>query len=144
MKSISLTANTKVSAPILCLAIFSFIGCGENNPTRIRVFGDITWKGQPIPSGYITFSPDVTQGNSGPQGIAWIKDGKFDTKFAKGRGSSLGPQVTDIYGYDGVNPTEEHPWGSPLFVRHQTTITVKEPPETLSLVVPDTVALAPR
>lgn len=139
----SSSAQSIVGVCTAYLAI-ALAGCSESGPNRIDVAGNVTWKGQPIPSGYMTFSPDVKQGNSGPQGVAWIKAGRFDTRFEKGRGASLGPQVTHIYGYDGVNPSEEHPWGSPLFLRHETSITVKESAEPVDIAVPDSVPPAPR
>ena len=119
-------------------------GCGDDGPARINVSGDVTWKGGPIPSGYMTLSPDVKKGNSGPQGIAFIKDGKFDTRFKGGRGAATGPQLLNVYGYDGVNPSEDHPWGAPLFLQHETKITVSEVQEPIKLVVPDSAKPAPR
>jgi hypothetical protein len=132
------------SAICLACAALSLAGCSEDGPTRFHVAGNLTWKGQPIPSGYVTFSPDVKQGNSGPQGIAWIKEGKFDTRFTKGRGASPGAQVMHVYGYDGVNPSEEHPWGAPIFLRYETSIDVKDSSQQLDIAVPNTVPPAPK
>jgi hypothetical protein len=137
--------SLKLSAAVwVALATMTLAGCGEDGPHRIHVAGNVTWKGQPIPSGYVTFSPDVKQGNTGPQGIAWIKEGKFDTRFSKGRGASPGAQVMHVYGYDGVNPSEEHPWGAPIFLRYESSIVVKEPADPVDIVVPETVPPAPK
>jgi hypothetical protein len=130
----------------VCVALATIVlaGCAEDGPHRIHVAGNVTWKGQPIQSGYVTFSPDVKQGNTGPQGIAWIKEGKYDTRFPKGRGASPGAQVMHIYGYDGINPTEEHPWGAPVFLRYEMSMSAADPAVELDVAVPDTVPPAPK
>lgn len=126
-----------------CWLMASLSGCGEAGPKRIHVFGDVTWKGQPVPAGYITLSPDVKQGNSGPQGVAWIQAGKFDTSFENGRGAAPGAQVAQVFGYDGINRSADHPWGAPLFVRYETTLTAQEPAAPVTLVVPDSTRSMP-
>lgn len=72
-------------------------GCfGESGPQRFRVSGEITFDGKPVPHGEILFTPDSGQGNSGPQGIAMIQDGKFDTKGSRAPGVAGGPTVIQV------------------------------------------------
>ena len=64
-------------------------GCmGDPGPKRYRVSGEITFDGKPVPHGEIVFTPDSGQGNSGPQGIAIIQNGHFDTKGTRAPGVS--------------------------------------------------------
>lgn len=46
----------------------------------------------------ITFTPDSAAGNSGPQGVAPIKDGKYDTAAPEGKGVGGGPMIIHITG----------------------------------------------
>lgn len=73
------------------------LGCGDGEPTRHRVSGAATVDGKDIPFGEILFTPDGAKQNTGPQGIATIKDGKFDTS-ADGKGIAGGPTVVRVLG----------------------------------------------
>lgn len=69
-------------------------GCGESapaGPQRYRLTGKVTFDGQPLKFGTITFEPDAAKGNSGPQGMATVRDGIFDTSKAGGAGVVGGP-----------------------------------------------------
>ncbi|MEM7452996.1 MAG: hypothetical protein AAF456_01450 [Planctomycetota bacterium] len=72
-------------------------GCsGNEDPRTIQISGTVTLNGEPIRNGKISFSPDTQQGNSGPMGVARIKDGKFDTTDIGGRGVVGGPHRVEI------------------------------------------------
>jgi hypothetical protein len=82
---------------LLALALAS--GCNSSSgPSRYQLNGEISFNGQPIPAGVIVFTPDTAQGNSGPQGIANIKDGKYDTAAPEGRGVGGGPTIVRVTG----------------------------------------------
>jgi hypothetical protein len=49
--------------------------------------------GESVPYGEILFTPDGGQGNSGPQGIATIQNGKYDTAGSRAPGVAGGPTV---------------------------------------------------
>ena len=49
--------------------------------------------------GQIVFEPDRSAGNSGPQGFAEIRDGKYDT--TTGKGTVGGVHIVRISGYEG-------------------------------------------
>ena len=70
-------------AAILCLVLLlaaTVAGCGRpSGPRRYRVSGTVRCDGRPIPVGEILFTPDGTHGHRGPQGLATIRDGRFDT-----------------------------------------------------------------
>jgi len=52
---------------------------GHDGPNRYSLTGEIKIDGKPIPAGEIMFEPDTSQGNSGPAGVAEIKDGRYAT-----------------------------------------------------------------
>jgi hypothetical protein len=65
---------------MLGMLLAPFCGCSKVDKERpVRVAGEVKFKGQPVPFGFIVFSPDIQAGNSGPQGSAKILNGKFDT-----------------------------------------------------------------
>jgi hypothetical protein len=77
------------------------LGCGESGPKRHRVSGKVTFKGEPIPYGDVLITPDDAKKNSGPQGIASIRDGVYDTSGADGKGYGGGPAVMRVTGLTG-------------------------------------------
>tara|TARA_R110002095_G_scaffold206269_1_gene190204 strand:- start:1595 stop:2041 length:447 start_codon:yes stop_codon:yes gene_type:complete len=86
--------------------LFLMAGCGwnnENGPQRFDVTGIVTFNNKPVPRGTIVFSPDKSEGNSGPQGAAEIRDGKFDTSL-KGKGIVGGSHLVIISGFDNIDP----------------------------------------
>jgi hypothetical protein len=82
-------------ASIFCAAIFA--GCtGSDAPTRYRVSGEVKFDGQPVQYGEVLFTPDGAQGNSGAQGIAEIKNGRYDTQGSRAPGVAGGPMVVVV------------------------------------------------
>jgi hypothetical protein len=77
------------------------LGCGESGPKRFRLSGTASFDGRPIPYGDVLFTPDGAKQNSGPQGIAQIRDGKYDTAGADGKGIAGGPTVIRVTGLTG-------------------------------------------
>jgi hypothetical protein len=72
-------------------------GCSESGgPKAYRVSGEAKHGGQPIVFGDVLFTPDGAAGNSGPQGIATIRDGKYDTSAPGGQGFGGGPAVIKV------------------------------------------------
>ncbi|MCH2114103.1 MAG: hypothetical protein MK171_04240 [Pirellulales bacterium] len=100
------------------LALGSLItGCsGDSGPKRYELSGEAKVEGQPIPVGYITFTPDTKAGNSGSGTHAEIKDGRYRTE--PDRGTVGGPHVVSVSGFDGKkiqHGPELNPMGKPLF-----------------------------
>ncbi|WP_207396765.1 hypothetical protein [Bremerella alba] len=106
-------ACSSIIATFGILATFALcVGCsGGDGTARNRVSGTVTLDGQPIPNGMITFEPDFNKGHTGPQGIARIRDGRFDTNTEGGRGIIGGPHRVRIEGYRGevVDPESADP-----------------------------------
>ncbi|NLE36404.1 MAG: hypothetical protein GX621_00095 [Pirellulaceae bacterium] len=130
---------------ITCMiAVTAMVGCGKTDTgtPRVDVRGSVTWKGRPVPAGYVLFSPDASRNNSGPQGMATIVDGAYDTRGADGRAPVPGPVIVTINGFDGggggaVDEGEGRPRGSRLFMPYEMPIVVPEAAGALNLEVPD-------
>lgn len=128
-------ARAGLTALIACA--LAAAGCGgQEGPKRYHVSGQVTWQGNPVPAGTVTFTPDVRKGNSGPQGAAPIRNGRYDTRDAGGRGTTGGPQIVSVRGFDGSPPTETDPLGRQLFAEHQAEHDLPKENTTLDLAVP--------
>lgn len=88
------------AGPRCLLLLFVAVQCAgcqsESGPTRYRVSGKITFAGQPVPYGEVLFTPDSSKGNSGPQGIATIEDGQYDTAGSRAPGVGGGPTIVEV------------------------------------------------
>lgn len=107
---------------IVCsaLVVVALVGCaGETGPKKAVLNGAVTYKGQPVPKGEITFEPDTTKGNSGPGTVGRIENGAYDLKG--GMGVVGGPHIVRITGFDGV-PDGENSDGKLLFQNHEIQI----------------------
>lgn len=82
------------------LATLAAAGCGPRD-TRIRnrVSGTVTYGGEPVVAGEILLIPDGAKGNSGPEGLAIIKDGRFDTRGSRAPGVDGGPMEIEVTGF---------------------------------------------
>jgi hypothetical protein len=142
MKSCQHSVLSLTMSAILFVAMACCLsGCGgDTGPKRIHVSGNVTWKGQKIPSGFVSFNPDTKKGSSGPQGLAKIKDGRFDSRVDGGRGVSPGALEALVCGFDGMNSSDDHPWGKPLFLDHKLSVTVADESQSeFNLEVPASV-----
>ncbi len=74
-------------------------GCSSEE-SRYHISGTVTYKGNPLPDGYITFEPDNSKGASGGPGRTKITNGKYDTRNADSVGTLGGPHVVRIDGFD--------------------------------------------
>ena len=85
---------------LLVGSVLALSGCSSGDgQERYRVSGDVKFDGQPIPFGEVLFTPDGSKGNSGAQGIADIKDGKYDTQGSRAPGFAGGPVVIRVMGF---------------------------------------------
>jgi hypothetical protein len=126
---------------VLCVAVVLF-GCSKSN--RMRVFGTVTWKGQPVPCGVIQFSPDSSKpGVKGPTGFAFIVDGKYDSSATASKGCMPGPHIVSISGADGKNRSRSRKYGSPLFASHVIKQEIPANGGEFNFVVPDDIKPAP-
>jgi hypothetical protein len=82
------------------------IGCGDGTIKGHNFAGKVTLDGEPVAAGVVLLIPDPAKGNSGPQGLADIKNGQYDTKENQ-RGYLGGGTIVRIEGQDKQ--------GTPLF-----------------------------
>lgn len=133
------------SAVFLGVALLT--GCGgSEGPERFDVAGEVTFDGQPVPAGDVTFEPDPTQGNEGPQGFALIRDGRYDTASESGRGVIGGPHTVRVTGWEEVPaPPDPDNYGAPptvpaLFPEYTTTANLEADAPTYDIKVPASAA----
>ena len=99
---------------ILVLTTFTFCACSEQGPTRYQISGEVKFNGQPVAYGDVLFTPDGAKGNSGPQGVAYINNGSYDTRNTDGKGIAGGSTVIHIRGLNKQ--------GGKLICDYETTI----------------------
>ena len=118
------------------------LGCnGGNDAGRNTLSGKVTFGGKPVPYGLIYFSPDITQGNSGPQGYAEIVNGEYSTDDV-GMGAVMGPLVVQISGFPQGKDESGAFEGTPLFPRYKTSINLTEGMKTMDFDVPSNLAFS--
>lgn len=121
------------------LAVFLLVGCGPPaGPKTYRLTGTVTYKGEPVPVGNVSLSPDSAQGNQGPGATTGIQNGKFET--APDQGHIGGHYILYVNGYDGV-PVESgeggmDPAGKPLFSAYQTKVELPAADHEIKIEVP--------
>ena len=87
-----------VGALPMAVALLLLAGCGHKAANRYDLSGKVTYRGAPVPVGYILFVPDVTKGNQGVGTEAPIVNGVYKTLPT--HGTIGGPHVATIAGFD--------------------------------------------
>jgi hypothetical protein len=90
-------------APGLLIAALALTGCGSNNGLSLgRVQGKVTYKGEPLKFGTVSFVPDTSKGNSGPIAMGNIKDdGSYVLSTSDaGDGAVVGHHKISVVGLD--------------------------------------------
>ena len=113
-------------------------GCGAKTKTG-QLKGKVLFKGQPVPAGYISFTPDATKGNHGAVKVAQITDGMYDTSLASDPGIVPGPTVIRIAGFDG-KVTPRFGQGKQIFNAFDLRETLPEGATSKDFTVPDSAA----
>lgn len=73
-------------------------GC-TSKPKLAQLSGKVTFKGQSVPAGFISFTPDIGQGEIR---VLQIKDGVYDSANQVPPGIPPGHYMLRISGFDGV------------------------------------------
>lgn len=81
--------RTQLTASLL---IFLALGCGSGDTPRASAKGQVTFDGQPLKKGTITFQP--MGANAGGSASAEIVDGKYD--LPRGRGPGVGQHRVEV------------------------------------------------
>lgn len=88
-----------------------------------------------MPAGLIVMNPNLSKGNDGPQGMAEIREGRFDTRSLD-KGAPSGPVIFMIDGFDGV-PQGDATSGKPLFIGYRVELDLPQQPSEQTIAVPD-------
>jgi len=89
--------------PGLLTAALALSGCGSNNGLTLgRVQGKVTYKGEPLKYGTVSFVPDTTKGTNGPIAMGNIKDdGTYILSTSDaGDGAVVGHHKISVVGLD--------------------------------------------
>jgi len=105
-----------------CVIVTSviFAGCRPAGPQRYHISGTVTYGGQPVPAGAISFIPINAHDQDRGPGHCRFNSGRYESR--RGRSPGSGPYRVLIDGYDGVpfesrlgDEIEQHPMGKPIF-----------------------------
>ncbi|WP_337176611.1 hypothetical protein [Paludisphaera sp.] len=88
-------------AVAMLASLVALPGCGESGPTMGRVHGKVTYNGQPVPKGTITFVPTAPGGRNATGAIA--EDGTYALQTeAPGDGAIVGDYKVTVAARDDV------------------------------------------
>jgi hypothetical protein len=118
--------------PALVLVLSS---CSNKSAGRVDVWGTVKFKNQPVPAGLIVINPDLSKGNDGPQGMAEIREGRFDTRQLD-KGAPSGPVIFMIDGFDGATQGDS-PSGKPLFIGYKVMLDLPKKASEQNIDVPE-------
>jgi hypothetical protein len=120
----------------LPVALVVALGCGNKKRTVSQLSGKVTFKGKPVPAGFINFMPDVTGGNSGEVKSFPIVDGNYNTAEGDNPGVYQGANKVMISGFDG-KPLDLWPKGKQIFNPIDLNESVPDGTNTKDFVVPE-------
>src|SRR5262245_11790557 len=112
------------------------LGCSPK-PKTVQLSGKVTFKGQPVPAGYIIFMPDVGNGNRGSSKLLKIKDGVYDSsQEPPDQALTPGAYQLRIAGFDGqILPRFNQ--GKQIFNPVDETLVVPDNVSTKDFTIPD-------
>lgn len=116
------------------LLLLVLVGC-ESKPTLTEISGTVTFKGQPIPAGDVSFTPEVSVAGGQLQ-MYMVKDGKYDSTQTPGMGLLPGKYKVRINGYDGKQIPNFYS-GKQIFNAVEEQIEITSGKMTKDFVVPD-------
>jgi hypothetical protein len=125
-------------AVLVCALAIPLGACSDQSSGRFDLSGTVTFKGQPVPAGLIAINPDFSKGNDGPQGLAEIRNGRFDTRSLD-KGAPSGPVILMIDGFDGAAQPES-PEGKPLFLGYKLSLDLPKQASEQNIEVPESAA----
>jgi len=125
---------------VVCLAaVLVVAGCSTAKTKLAQLSGKVTFKGNPVPAGYITFMPDSSAGNVGQIKKFDIKDGLYDTTRGLDPGIQPGIHVVRIAGFDG-KVIAYYPQGKQIFNAVELKETIPEGVTSKDFPIPDSAA----
>jgi hypothetical protein len=104
MRAFGVLGRIMVAAVLGILAA----GCDTVAAQPARVRGKISYKGEPLPSGMIVFTPDASRGGSGPLACADVQpDGTYELRSEEGPGVPPGWYRVAVVAVEASAPTTE-------------------------------------
>src|SRR5437588_608422 len=86
---------------LVCISLLvGMVGGCAKEAKVAQLSGKVTFKGKPVPAGWISFQPGI---GGGSVKVVQIKDGVYDSVQEKDPGLPLGPMTVRIAGFDGVH-----------------------------------------
>jgi hypothetical protein len=104
-------------APGLVAAALAGAGCGSSTGLSLgRVQGKVTFKGQPVKYGTVSFVPDGSKGTKGPIAMGNLKeDGSFVLSTSDaGDGAVVGHHKISVVGLDPAPVSSDKPAPTPV------------------------------
>jgi hypothetical protein len=130
----------RLSAALPCLMALLVLGAGCSKQVKTgQLSGKVTFKGNPVPAGYISFLPDSSAGNLGKVKVVQIKDGAYNTANETDPGIFPGPTVIRIAGFDG-KPQKGFSQGKQIFNPHEIKAALADGTSTMDFTVPASAA----
>ncbi|MBI3461700.1 MAG: hypothetical protein HY000_01365 [Planctomycetes bacterium] len=131
MKSLFTRLHHRRGWSLVALAVICCAGC--SGPERWDTSGRVTYGGQPVTEGHITFDP-VKPGTGG--GFARIVDGHYDTR-QQGRNHPGGPHRVTVAAYKGLkNPKNPDSDVALLFPAYRIEVDLPTEESTMDFDVP--------
>lgn len=96
----TLDRRNLLGSGVLLFACFA-LGCKPATKVS-QISGTVSFKGKPVPAGYITFTPDVGAGTLGQVVGFQILEGKYDSSKNTPPGLQPGTYKIRIGGFDGI------------------------------------------
>ncbi len=116
------------------LLLLVMVGC-DSKPKLTEISGTVTFKGQPIPAGDVSFTPEVSV-TGGQLQMYMVKDGKYDSAQTPESGLLPGKYKVRINGYDGKQ-IPNYFSGKQIFNAVEEQIEITAGKMTKDFVVPD-------
>jgi hypothetical protein len=110
-------------------------GC-NSEPPLAQLSGKVTFKGQPVPAGWISFTPDAAAGTLGQVRTLQVKAGAYDSAKESEPGLPPGKYFVRIAGFDGVR-IPLYGQGRQIFNPIEDIFTVPEGTSTKDWEIPD-------
>ncbi len=119
----------------LLLLAMIVTGC-SNEPKLVQLSGKVTFKGKPVPAGYITLTPDVASGTLGQTVGFQIENGAYDSNKETPPGIGPGVYKVMIAGFDGKK-IPMFGQGKQIFNPIEQQLTVSEGTVTQDFTIPE-------
>ncbi|PYK09613.1 MAG: hypothetical protein DME65_11610, partial [Verrucomicrobia bacterium] len=130
------TVFQMIARSTIVLILILFVGC-NSKPKPVQLSGRVVFRGQPVPAGYITFTPDVGNGNRGSIKLLKIKDGVYDSsQEPPDQALTPGAYQLRFAGFDGkIQPRFNQ--GKQIFNPVVETFVVPDSVSTKDFTIPD-------